>query len=74
MSIQNVNWFELAKYFAVMMTQERQSMKITVNYWRQKKNPYKWLPARRPGVRQKNKMLALAVSYGVETAMSHHCR
>jgi hypothetical protein len=46
--------------------------KITVNYLRQKKNATKWLPARRPGVRQQKRMMALAVAYGVETAMSHH--
>ena len=46
--------------------------KITVNYLRQKKNAAKWLPARRPGVRQQKKMLALAVAHAVQTAMSHH--
>ena len=45
-----------------------------MNYLRQKKkkNQNKWLPARRPAVRQQKRMLALAVSYGVLTAMSHH--
>ena len=43
-----------------------------MNYMRHKINADKWLPARRPGVRQKTKMLALAVGYGVYTAMSSH--
>ena len=43
-----------------------------MNYLRQKKNADKWLPARRPGVRQKRKMLALVISYGVHTAISCH--
>ena len=46
--------------------------KITVNYLRHKTNADKWLPARKPGVRQKRRMLALAVSFGVQTAMSCH--
>ena len=46
--------------------------KITVNYLRHKKNTNMRSPARKPGVRQKRKMLALAVSFGVQTAMSCH--
>jgi hypothetical protein len=88
MNIDNVNWFEVGKYLAVMMTSEEiadeelvnvipkrrgvRLRRITVNYLRHKKNANKWLPARRPGRRQKTKMLALAVGYGVETAMSCH--
>ena len=88
MIVENVNWFELGKYLAVMMSPEEVAneglenvipkrrgvrlRKITVNYLRQKKNQNKWLPTRRPGVRQQKRMLALAVSYGVLTAMSHH--
>ena len=33
--------------------------KITINHLQQKKNADKWLPARNPGVRQKQKMIAL---------------
>jgi hypothetical protein len=88
MDIENVNWSEVGKYLAVMMTNEEimdeglenvipkrrgiRLRKITVNYLRQKKNADKWLPARRPGVRQKQRMLALAVGYGLYTAMSSH--
>ena len=36
------------------------------------KNDNKWLQARRPGVRQQKKMLALTVGYGVYTVMSCH--
>ena len=72
MDIENVNWLELGKYLAVMMTPEEildeclenciakrrgiRLRKITVNYLRQKKNADKLLPARRPGVRQKKRM------------------
>ena len=88
MNVENVNWFEVGKYLAVMMTPEEiaeegldnvipkrrglRLRKITVNYLKQKKNADKWLPARRPGVRQKRTMLGLAVSYGVQTNMSCH--
>ena len=88
MQIDNVDWFEVGKYLAVVMSAEEISeegldlvipkrrglrlRRITVNYLRQKKNSDKWLPARRPGVRQKQKMLALAVGYGVYTTMSSH--
>ena len=88
MSVENVNWVEFGKYLAVMMTHEEiieeglknvipkrrgvRLRKITVNFLRHKINADIWLPARRPGVRQKTKMLALAVGYGVYTAMSSH--
>ena len=88
MVVENVNWFEVGKYLAVMMTPEEileegldnvipkrrgeRLRKITVNYLRHKRNADKWLPARRPGVRQRQKMLALAVAYGMETALSCH--
>ena len=88
MNVENVNWFEVGKYLAVMMTPEEiaeegldnvipkrrglRLRKITVNYLKQNKNADKWLPARRPGVRQKRTMLGLAVSYGVQTNMSCH--
>ena len=83
MQVEDVNWLEVGKYLAVMMNKEeiveegleyvipkREGIRlrnITINYLRQKKNNSKWLPARRPGVRQKKKMLALAVGYGVYT-------
>ena len=88
MVITNVDWYEVGKYLAVMMSPaeireeglehvipKRRGIRlrrITVNYLRQKKNADKWLPARRPGVRQKRKMLALAISYGVHTTISCH--
>ena len=58
-----------------MLYQKRRTVrqrKITVNYLHQKENKDKWLPARSPCVRQKRKMLALAISYGVYTALSNH--
>ena len=69
MNVENVNWFEVGKYLAVMMTPEEiieeglenvipkrrgvRLRRITVNYLRHKRNADKWLPARRPGVRRK---------------------
>ena len=88
MEIMNVDWAEVGKYLAVMMTQEEieeeglshvvpkrrgiRQRRITINYLQHKKNKDKWLPARYPGVRQKRKMLSLAVSFGVNTALSNH--
>ena len=46
--------------------------KITINYLRNKKNDDKWTLARKPGVRQKKKMLALVISTGVRMIMSNH--
>ena len=90
MVIENVDWHEVGKYLAVMMTREEipeeglvhvipkrrdgesRLRKITMNYLHQKKNQGKWLKARRPGVRQQRRMLALAVSYGVRACISNH--
>ena len=88
MDIENTDWVEVVKYLAVMMTRqyiEEESLrtvipkrrgirlrKITINHLHQKKNADKWLPARRPGVRQKRRIIALAIWYGVYTAMSSH--
>ena len=76
MIVENVNWVEVGKYLAVVLSHEEiiaeglenvipkrrgiRLRKITVNYLRHKKNADKWLPARKPGVRQKRRMLALA--------------
>ena len=46
--------------------------RITIQYLKQKKNNDKWLPARRPGIRQKRKMLAFAVAFGVHAVLSAH--
>ena len=51
---------------------KNRTRKITINYLRQKNNDTKWAIARRPGVVQKRKMLALAVSVGVQCVMSSH--
>ena len=88
MEVRNVDWAEVGKYLAVMMTQQETEeegltnvipkrrgirlRKITINYLQQKRNSDKWLPARKPGVRQKRKMLALALSFGVFTTLSSH--
>ena len=88
MEVEDVNWFEVGKYLAVMMAPEEISReglynvipnrkgirlrRITVSYLRQKRNAGNWSQARRPGVRQKQKMLAFAVAYGVQTVLSSH--
>ena len=77
MEIQNVDWSEVGKYFAVMMTKDeieqdglvhtipkRRGLRlklIQIRYLHQKKNKKKGQPARKPGVRQQRKMLPLAV-------------
>ena len=86
--IENIHWFKVGIYLAVMMTPEEiteegltnvipkrrglRLRRITVNYLRHKRNEDKWIPARKPGVRQQRKRLALAVSYGVLTTLSCH--
>ena len=66
MDINNVDWAEVLKYLAVLMTQEEidpeglthvvpkrrgvRLRKITINYLQMKKNKDKWMPARSPGV------------------------
>ena len=88
MIVENVDWHEVGKYIAVhvpdneieteglsLVLPKRKGLRlrrITVNYLRNKKNNVEWTIARRPGNRQKRKMLALAVSVGVQTVMSGH--
>ena len=58
-----------------MVIPKRKGLKtrrITVNYLRNKKNDVEWTVGRKPGTRQKKKMLALAISVGVHTVMSGH--
>ena len=86
MKIENVNWREISKYIAVMFTPEeiegegltlvipnRESKRaVTINYLQSSKNDEKWSKARKPGVRQEKKMLAMVISKGVELVMSNH--
>ena len=88
LEIENVNWREVSKYIAVMVPAEviekegltvvipkrkkKRTRKITINYLRSKNNDDKWTIGRKPGVRQKQKMLALAISTGVKVVMSNH--
>ena len=46
--------------------------RITINYLRNKKNEECWTVGQKPGIRQKKKMLTLAISVGVETVLSGH--
>ena len=84
----NVDYEEVGKYLAVTLTKEevkREGLEhvipkrkietgreITVAYLYNKANEDKWLKARVPGVRQRRKMVAMAVSEGVKACMSHH--
>ena len=88
MIIDNVDCVELARYLAIMIPEEEieqeglnlviprrkknRTRKITINYLRNKKNDQNWSVARKPGTRQKKKMLALAISSGVQVVMSGH--
>jgi hypothetical protein len=50
---------------------KKRTRKIKINYLRSKHNDVKWTIGRKPGVRQKQKMLALAISTGVNVVMSN---
>ena len=50
----------------------RPGRKRTINFLQDKKNDQKWTVARKPGVRQQNKMLALVISHAVSVIMSNH--
>ena len=45
---------------------------ITINYQRQQYNEQKWTTARKPGTRQKRRLLALTIYVGVKQVMSNH--
>ena len=51
---------------------KRRTLQITINYLRQKDNEQKLTITRKPGSRQKRKLLALAISVGVKQVMSNH--
>ena len=86
--MKNVDYVEVGKYLAVTMTREdvtREGLanvvpkrkeetgrEISVAYLCNKDNVDKWKKARKPGVRQRRKMVALAVMEGVRACMSHH--
>ena len=88
MEIANVDWTEVGKYVAVMVPQDvieqqglvnvvpkrkrNRTRHITINYLRNKKNNDNWTVARKPGCRQKTKLLALAISTGVKLVMANH--
>jgi hypothetical protein len=88
MKVDNVDWREVAKYIAVEIPSEeiekeglslvipkkkgRPGRKRTINFLQNKKNDSKWTVARKPGARQKQKMLALVISHGVLKVMSNH--
>ena len=88
MVIENVDWREVAKYIAVEIPQEeieneglslvipkkkgRPGRPRTINFLQDKKNDSKWTVGRKPGVRQKQKMLAIVISHGVRLVMANH--
>ena len=86
--VEGVDYIEVGKYLAVTMSREdirREGLanvvperkeetgrEISVAYLCNKDNAGKWKTARKPGVRQRKKMVALAVMEGVRACMSHH--
>lgn len=86
--VENVDYGEVGKYLAVTMSRdeitregltnviperkEETGREISVAYLCNKDNVNKWKRARKPGNRQKKKMVALAVAEGVRACMSHH--
>ena len=88
MVIKNVNWHELGKYLAVMMTEEEieteglrnavpkrknpNTRSITINYLQDDKNDDKWYRGRKPGRVQQRRMISLAVTIGIYQVMSQH--
>ena len=86
--VKNVDYTEVGKYLAVTMSREEVTREglsnvipkrkvetgreISVAYLCNKDNEDKWKRARKPGSRQKKKMIALAVAEGVRACMSHH--
>ena len=86
MSVENVNWHEVGKYLAVMMSKEdiekeglyhvvpkrKSNRKITINYLQNKQNNKNWYKSRKPGVVQQKRMLALAITIGVHQVLSSH--
>ena len=86
--IENADYFEIGKYLAVTLSKEEidneklqhvipqrkieTNRNITIAYLCNKKNEDQWCRARKPGHRQKKKMLALAVAEGVRVCMASH--
>ena len=86
--IEKVDWQEVGKYIAVNMSEEaieneglrnviprrknETNRRISVAYLADKKNDDKWTIARKPGHRQRKKMLAIAVTEGIRTCMENH--
>ena len=86
--VEDVDYVEVGKYLAVTMSREdirREGLanvvperkeetgrEISVAYLCNRDNIGKWKTARKPGVRQRKKMVALAVVEGVRACMSHH--
>ena len=86
--VEKVDYGEIGRYLAVTMTKEKideeglqhvvptrkrdTGRKITVAYLCNRDNDDKWNTPRAPGVRQRKKMLALAVAEGVRVCMSNH--
>ena len=86
--VKNVDYEEVGKYLAVTMTKEEitkeglteviperkieTGRQISVAYLCNKNNVEKWKKTRKPGNRERKKMVALAVAEGIRACMSHH--
>ena len=86
--VEGVDWQEVGKYLAVMMTEgeimeeklqhvvpRRRAeigRKISIAYLCNKQNEEKWLPSRMPGHRQKKRMVGIAIAKGVRVCIENH--
>ena len=86
--VEEVDWNELGKYLAVMMTEQEIkkekiktaiprragecNRKISIAYLCNKQYENKWLPAREPSQMQKKRMLAITIAKGVRTCIENH--
>ena len=86
--VEGVDWTEVGKYLAIVMTNEeieeeglkhvvpkrktQPNRKVSIAYLSNKKNDENWGPARTPGHRQKKKMLGLTIACAVRTCIQNH--
>ena len=86
--VKGIDWYELGKYLAVMMSEEEikkeriktaipkregeSRRKVTIAYLCNKQNDSKWQPTKPPSETQKKRMLAIAVAIGVRTCIENH--
>ena len=86
--VEEVDWNELGKYLAVMMSEDEirkeklktaiprregeSNRKITIAYLCNKQYENKWIPAKQPSQMQKKRMVAITVAKAVRTCIENH--